>query len=1006
MWNSLSDIHFSVHSVIVDDKLREEFYGWITGKSLSESDDELSENVADQEFQNKSFRFEKPHSENNYLTIDYLNSPVNPSDFPKGISWIDIMNYCEGIKYENNKLTEIELEEYRIKRIEIAENLFDRFIHEGLAKKQAKNAANREESEVNRQTVYNSNENESDNPLKIRKNQSESDSIEEIFSQILVHKNDHKPDFQKNKISLAQTVENRWNNIFNSFTPVNYDDFDLELAGFSGMLNGKPFILHEQQKKGAAFLCSKGNGLLAYDVGVGKTATGIVSVVYQMQQGKCKRPLIIVPKAVYSKWVHDTKELFPELKVNELENLNSKIVDELKINSIFQDDNDGFSDRFLDGLLIESNTISICTAEAIEKFCFDDKELEEILTPSFESLISEKRLKELFAIPSYEDWSELVFFNQLGIDLVLVDEAHRYKNLIKKADKRTYTEFINLGFGEPSARALRMFAITEYIHRLNKEKNVFFLSATPFTNSPMEIYSMLRFLGGNEIVEFGYKSINEFLNEFAEIKIEWSVNNKNEVVRKTVMKNFRSLFALQQLIQNYIDKVSADDANIKRPEKVTHVKKIQMNEIQKKIYEEEVKRISNAESLGDVFKGMNNMRMCMISPALVNQKYDNFEVPDLDKLVSSSPKLNLVCETILKVYAEKPECGQIIYLPRGIHESRALKDYLAERGIPQKAIALINSSTTENQKQKITDAFNNPENILKVLIGSESISEGVDLNGNSLVLYNCLLGWNPTEPVQVEGRLWRQGNRQKKVHIVYPLMYDSIDSLIYQKHDEKATRIDAIWNYRGDKINVEEINPQELKFDLIKDPEKKAEMVLEKDSILIKRELMIIDDSRNLIVETERRIKRVRESIKELDKEIKKLEQQKSEKAEAYDNSEDIQEAFLRLSNMLVAESENEIQRIKKQKADKELVLKQLQTKLKNKLDAVLGKNSTQEEKNEYLNMLNLKQIEIEKKIPELEKKKSFLLEKFLKEMEQQKDSIKTVEEMIEELTTHILAEE
>ena len=56
----------------------------------------------------------------------------------------------------------------------------------------------------------------------------------------------------------------------------------------------------------------------------------------------------------------------------------------------------------------------------------------------------------------------------------------------------------------------------------------------------------------------------------------------------------------------------------------------------------------------------------------------------------------------------------------------------------------------------------------------------------------------PTEPVQVEGRLWRQGNRQKKVHVVYPLMYNSIDSLIYQKHDEKVSRIDAIWEYRGD----------------------------------------------------------------------------------------------------------------------------------------------------------------------------------------------------------------
>lgn len=106
-------------------------------------------------------------------------------------------------------------------------------------------------------------------------------------------------------------VEQSWNQTFNNFSQVDYDNFDYTLEGFSGKYDGKKFTLHDQQKKGFAFLCSKGNGLLAYDVGVGKTATGIAAVMYQLQHGKCSRPLIIVPKAVYSKWVHDIQELFP-----------------------------------------------------------------------------------------------------------------------------------------------------------------------------------------------------------------------------------------------------------------------------------------------------------------------------------------------------------------------------------------------------------------------------------------------------------------------------------------------------------------------------------------------------------------------------------------------------------------------------------------------------------------------------------------------------------------------
>ena len=89
-----------------------------------------------------------------------------------------------------------------------------------------------------------------------------------------------------------------------------------------------------------------------------------------------------------------------------------------------------------------------------------------------------------------------------------------------------------------------------------------------------------------------------------------------------------------------------------------------------------------------------------------------------------------------------------------------------------------------------------------------------------------MLGWNPTETVQVEGRIWRQGNRQGHTHIIYPLMNDSIDSLMYQKHDEKSSRINALWSYKGDKLNVEDINTEELKFDLIKDPLVKADYIL------------------------------------------------------------------------------------------------------------------------------------------------------------------------------------
>ena len=899
MKKNLEDIHFSLHSVIVKCSertkfdLKQLFYTWISGKNASE----------------------------NYRKIDWLYSPVSKTDFPQNIEWTDIIDYAEGLPFKKHSLTKTENEELRIQRMDSAESLFDKFLHEGLTKEQ------------------------------------------------------------------KEWVENTWNNKFNNFSTVDYNHFDFKLEGFSGKYNGKNFVFHEQQKKGVAFLCLKGNGLLAYDVGVGKTATGIAAVMYQLQHEKCNRPLIIVPKTVYLKWVHDIKELFPNVTLNELENLNKKIIDNIRMNSVFSEENENF--------LLPKNSISICTAEALEKIYFSE-ESQLCLKERFLHIISEKKQQEYFTPSKLISNENYVFFEELGADLLLVDEAHRYKNLIKKTQGSTYTEFSKLGFGESSSRAIKMFAITEYVHHKNKEKNVFLLSAAPFTNSPMEIYTMLLFTGGNEIRNLGYKNINDFLNEFAEIKIEWTVNNKNEVARKTVMKNFRSLEALQNIIQNYIDKVDAETAHISRPKKETHIVKIEMTNLQKQIYTNEINKLSKTYNLDEIFSAINSMRMCLISPLLVKKsKYENTEKQNITDFVLSSPKLRLVCNTAINVYKEKPDCGQIIYLPRGIKEFKAIKEYLIKNKIPENAIGIINSTTTERNKTKITESFNNPTDKLKILIGSETISEGIDLNGNSLVLYNCLLSWNPTEPIQVEGRIWRQGNLQKKVHIVYPLMYNSLDSLVYQKYDEKSSRIDALWNYCGDKLNVEEINPAELKFDLIKSPEMKADIILEQKTIPLKRKLNIIEESRFIIKSADEKLIAISKEIEEFKAQINELNEEIKKNNEKNKN---IPESLLKFSEIINSNIHIELEKLKKNIISKNKKIETIYSTIKRKT----GSDFT--EKENFLKELDKKQNEIENQITLVQNERNALIQQYKEQYyKNKKTTMQTVSFLVEKLTKDIL---
>lgn len=746
-------------------------------------------------------------------------------------------------------------------------------------------------------------------------------------------------------------IEEKWNNLFNKNT--DYPDFNFEVDGLSKTFNGSPFELYEQQIKGISFLCHHGNGLLAYEVGAGKTACGICAIVYQMQHGMCKRPLIIVPNAVYSKWLHDIRELFPNIKVNECYNLNPRIIYQMKI---------------------EDGSITVCSSEAIAAITFKDESFDSWIKEDFKYIIDEKKQKKLLGPGSKK--SQYIYFEDAGFDLVCVDEAHRYKNLIRTTAKTDeHTEFATLGFGTPSARAIKMFAITQFIHRNNNNKNVFFLTATPFTNSPMEIYSMLLYVTGFMLPEMGYRTINDFLNEFAEISNEWAVDSKGSVIQKTVMKSFRSLYALQNLIRSCIDKVNIEEAEIERPDKITHLEKIYMNEVQEKIFADEIKNIEDAEDLGEVFTAMNSMRMAMLSPVLVNRARYNFAIPAPEQIVEASPKLTLVCNTVINCYKEKPNCGQIIYMPRGVGEAEHVRDYLVAHGIPRAAVVLMNSSTDEIIRDIFIDEFNDPAEPLKIIIGSETISEGVDLNGNSIALYNCLLGWNPAEPIQVEGRLWRQGNRQKKVHVVYPVMYNSIDSLIYQKHDEKVSRIDAIWSYRGDKLNVEEINPEDLKIDLIKDPEKKADYLVSIEAAKIKDQLNFVQEQIKLCYAIEQKKKEITLNQSSL---------------------------LNKLTNLKLDEAKNksEIEYTEKLMDSKKKELSKLEKNYKSLQESILP--GTEASKDDLLKLLMDKLKDLNSQLKEVQMKRDSIIKDLLKNKSTE-EQIASVDEIVDRISKNII---
>ena len=720
--------------------------------------------------------------------IDYATANISEEDMPQNVSWYDIVEYIDRKSVKADRVStwrksdeEInadkaqkrkEAEEKRMARSETADRLFDKYLHEGLSSE------------------------------------------------------------------ISARVEEEYNKRFNSYVIPDYSKLPLFIEGMSREIDGKKFKLYEQQIKGVSFLCNKGNGLLAYDVGVGKTAAGIVATENQIQSSRSKRPVILVPNQVYGKWYKAIRDLFPNVKVNDLYNLNKESTAKYR---------NAEDPHKLD---IPEKSISLMTYEALKNITFTDESCENELFEDYSKLLSEDfegsarenaqnadKIKGVIGSASQVNNSNYIYFEKCGFDNITVDEAHNFKNLWtvpRPKNKGESNEFSGIPTSRPSARALKLFAMTQLTQRHNDDRNVFLLTATPFTNSPLEVYSMLSYVGRKRLIDSGIYSLRDFCTEFAHTKLELGVNAKGEIAQKQVMKDWKELPALQKILTEFIDKVDGEELKeIIRPKKFTHVQEIEMSDLQKKMMQIDTEKMTEVKegNSAAVIVSMNAMRVGLVAPALADPvRYPGLNLPSMQELVETSPKLKFVCDSVIDMYKNNPEKGQFIYMPLGQTAHGIVKDYLVANGLPKEAVEIINGSVnnTTDKKAKITEKFNDPKTKCKILIGGKNTSEGIDLNGNSFVMYNCSLGWNPSETIQAEGRIWRQGNQQGHVHCVYPVMNDSIDSLLYQKHDEKRSRINEIWTYKaGDTLNVEDINPEELKFELIKDPQKRAKLILE-----------------------------------------------------------------------------------------------------------------------------------------------------------------------------------
>jgi len=792
-------------------------------------------------------------------------------------------------------------------------------------------------------------------------------------------------------------LELLWNSKYNGI--INYDTNDVPIGfqfskWWSG--NGGAISLNDirpEKREAIGFSMVRGSSLLAYGVGIGKTFASIFVLAQNLEMGLTKRPLVAVPNQVYTQFKKSIENILPQYKLNALYNCTG-IYGELAKD-------------------ISDYTISICTYQGLEKMGFSEDADSDFLdrvglilengsdsmTERQKEIIQQKH-EEMLGVGK-EGTTIEVDNPSVNFDYLVCDEAHNFKKLftsVKGDAKPSQTSkdgrvlrdrtSYSLNSGVQSSRAIKLFFLTQYIQATNPNGNILLLTATPFTNSPLEVYSMLTFLNYNYLRTLDFGNIKNFFDIFADIKLELTLNTKLKPVRKQVFVGWNNVIGLQNLIFKFIDKSTPEqeEKSVKRPNKLilplrskmvndkiitlsdknkisttlqmTDEQKILMDrlreyaemkiswndlssgnenvgglfgsnglggssgrqekEIQKLVvkydiseedallfFEAKAKAKKNGKRL--TFKGFLNLdeeesealgegevvfdedevqvvagmgedkektyenagvralqmlsysRQLAVSPYLYGYAGIT-SPPTASEYVESSPKLLYTFECIKSIKKHHKDTdtymsGQVVYMNIGKDAFTLLLKYAVdELGFAEHEVGMITGSNSriggkKATKSEVQNAFQgaiwneetqdfepiSDEKRLKILFGSSAIKEGINLQDHASVLYNCYLDFNPTDNIQLEGRIWRQGNKFANVRIVVPLMENSMDIFMFQKLQEKTERINQIWQRDGatNEINTTDFNPSELKYELLTDPITLAKLEVEDREVLI-----------------------------------------------------------------------------------------------------------------------------------------------------------------------------
>ena len=620
-------------------------------------------------------------------------------------------------------------------------------------------------------------------------------------------------------MSRRETLCKIYNERFNSVRPREYDGSHIQFVGMNPEIK-----LMEHQKNAVAHILYGNNTLLAHCVGAGKTFQMIAAGMESKRLGLAQKSLYVVPNHLLEQWGSDFLRLYPGANIlvatkKDFEPANRKRF----CSRIATGDYDAViigHSQFEKIPLSRERQIALLE-DQIADITYSIEAAKEEAGQQYTVKQMEKTKKTLKAkLEKLNDQTrkdDVVTFEQLGVDRLFVDESHYYKNLF------LYTKMRNVaGISQTDAqKSSDMFMKCRYMDEITGGKGITFATGTPVSNSMTELYTIMRYLQYDTLMNMGMGHFDSWAATFGETVTAIELSPEGTGYRaKTRFARFFNLPELISIFKETADIQTADMLNLPVPEAEYINEVLKPSEEQKEMVEafseraEQVRGGAVDPRVDNMLKITNDGRKCALDQRLLNDM-----LPD-----AGESKVNACVENAFQVWEDgkDTQATQLIFCDLSTPKTDGtfnvyddVRNKLVERGIPKEQIAFIHEYNTEVKKAELFAKVRAGQ--VRILMGSTpKLGAGTNVQDRLLALHHLDCPWKPSDLEQQEGRILRQGNQNDKVKIFRYVTENTFDSYMWQILENKQKFISQIMTSKSPVRACEDVDDTALSYAEIK----------------------------------------------------------------------------------------------------------------------------------------------------------------------------------------------